>query len=182
MLVAIRRVSFVKVMSALALMLWAASTVGWLTGQWRVDAFFVGDAVVASGGGRTLVGYADNVSALEGMHQSWLLRDHPNVMFQLLWVFTHGTELTEIDGFSVGTATVIWRFDVLPFVLAAAPTWFVVLATGVIPGAHLLVVLRKVARRRSGRCSTCGYDLRASLERCPECGTIAEAEATAPSP
>jgi hypothetical protein len=29
---------------------------------------------------------------------------------------------------------------------------------------------RKRLRERTGRCQTCGYDMRASLEKCPECG------------
>ena len=36
-------------------------------------------------------------------------------------------------------------------------------------GAH-----QAARRRRRGLCPSCGYDLRASPERCPECGAIAD--------
>jgi len=57
------------------------------------------------------------------------------------------------------------------------PTWTLVLATAILP-------YRRWCRSRRvlpGCCVTCGYDLRASKDRCPECGTAipAKAEATA---
>lgn len=43
------------------------------------------------------------------------------------------------------------------------------------PGLGMVLIVRRVLRRRQrlrdGLCLKCGYDLRASKERCPECGT-----------
>jgi len=54
---------------------------------------------------------------------------------------------------------------------AMAPGWFVILATMILPVAWLVRLIRKVARPRTGHCPVCGYDLRGSPLRCPECGT-----------
>jgi hypothetical protein len=50
------------------------------------------------------------------------------------------------------------------------PAWLALLATAVLPGLWLLRWHRRRTLRREGRCPGCGYDLRFSRERCPECG------------
>jgi hypothetical protein len=52
-----------------------------------------------------------------------------------------------------------------------APYWLLVGLTAIAPLCALMRRRRAARRRPSGVCTTCGYDLRASKERCPECGT-----------
>jgi hypothetical protein len=51
------------------------------------------------------------------------------------------------------------------------PFWFPALLLPIPPVSWLARYLRKRRRARSGQCPACGYDLRASPDRCPECGT-----------
>jgi hypothetical protein len=55
------------------------------------------------------------------------------------------------------------------------PYWVPAVLAGVLPLLWTIDALRRLhARRRMlvGHCGKCGYDLRATPERCPECGTV----------
>ena len=51
------------------------------------------------------------------------------------------------------------------------PLWLPAALFAALPAARLYRRLRR--HPRAGVCPTCGYDLRATPERCPECGTMA---------
>ena len=52
------------------------------------------------------------------------------------------------------------------------PVWPLVLISSIVPTVGLSRWYRKRRRLRRGLCHECGYDLRESGERCPECGTM----------
>jgi hypothetical protein len=57
--------------------------------------------------------------------------------------------------------------------------WAPLLTTGVFPALWLLLWVRRRSRTPAGCCPNCGYDLRATPDRCPECGAVSAKEAAA---
>ena len=57
-----------------------------------------------------------------------------------------------------------------PWAAVAIPYWSIAAALAIPPAVGLWFVLRRRRRARQGHCTGCGYDLRASSGRCPECG------------
>lgn len=75
-------------------------------------------------------------------------------------------------GVEYGTSSLapeVWRREIV------APYWLVAAAFAPIPATWLLQWELPRRRVRAGRCAFCGYDLRATPERCPECGKVPNA-------
>jgi hypothetical protein len=83
-----------------------------------------------------------------------------------------GTEFGNVEGLGFrfgglrGPRGSLWNL--------AVPYWFVIVAASVWPAYSLVWARRRRRRGRVGLCRRCGYDLRATIGRCPECGEPAD--------
>jgi hypothetical protein len=110
--------------------------------------------------------------------QEWAAADGPGPHRRVTW-----GPPKSVDGYNMkvfppeyedGGGTAHWRmhlearsYSVQP-VAAAAAVWPV----GCIAVACWRRIIRRRRRRHEGLCATCGYDLRATPDRCPECGDM----------
>jgi uncharacterized paraquat-inducible protein A len=72
-----------------------------------------------------------------------------------------------MDGDALGMMNWYGSFEKLVIL----PYWFLFLVAVLLPSWWAWKRFHLAGRRAEGYCPTCGYDLRASRDRCPECGT-----------
>jgi hypothetical protein len=150
----------------------------WVRSYWVVDTFAWSDNTddrgLASGGGRLVyadahwpnrrvaVGFAHARTAR--VEPAWFERPEHTDGFRFVG-FEYSANVLPYD-----TGKIYLSFYLPPWRLVAIP-YGAVFALSLFYPAGLLAGWAQLQRRRTrGLCIRCGYDLRASVGRCPECG------------
>jgi hypothetical protein len=143
------------IVSALSLLLCVSMAALWLRSGWREDWLLIraGQWRLSLGSDRGSVGASLRTSRLSEPPVTYRARPH-----RARWYL----ERFNAEANSRGA-------------LVALPHWLACLLLA----APATLALRKRSTVPSHICPTCGYDLRATRDRCPECGTPADARSRA---
>jgi hypothetical protein len=74
-----------------------------------------------------------------------------------------------VAGFGFRDSSLLYKTQLLRQELYI-PVWFIVVLVSIPLAIEFRSSLKRRRRRIKGLCATCGYDLRSSKDRCPECG------------
>ena len=88
--------------------------------------------------------------------------------FTPLWQAMRRSSDAKWLGFQYTTGTIAGFVNIR---IIAIPLWFLVPLCATLPAFWFLSFRRLRRRVKSGQCLSCGYDLRESKDKCPECGT-----------
>lgn len=118
-----------------------------------------------------------NLSVRPGPPRRDLFRPRPvsGVRIDRLGLFLMHEELTS-PGQPATTSSLVLLPRLHTEWVAAVPYWSLTALAAVLPGNRLIRQMRDYRQRRRARhglCRRCGYDLRATPNRCPECGAAA---------
>ena len=159
-----------NLLTLLSMLLCTAMCGLWVWGQWWREAAMFG------AGGRVYHFGANSsglfVAEFQGVSREYR-RDHP-----VRWRWDHGRaasyDVMDDAANRVGLGFAGFRHAYSqphPYASHGAvliPYWAPACLLALLPAARLI---RRIRRHPAGGCRRCGYDLRATPERCPECGT-----------
>jgi hypothetical protein len=112
-----------------------------------------------------------STARLDELPSGWVWEPREPVNLTDVWVGIPTTFATRMGFFRTDAQSATPYGTSMRLRSVGFPVWTLAALTAVLPAARLY---RRVGRRsRAGRCRTCGYDLRATPDRCPECGTPA---------
>jgi hypothetical protein len=104
----------------------------------------------------------------------WLFESDPAYDLQGLNLSNHFDHDTRLHRLGIAFNCVFLSRHGLKFIdlTVFTPHWLIALATLPLPAVWLIRWCQRRAAYRAGLCRACGYDLRATPDRCPECGAI----------
>ena len=179
---AIFRRRLFTILSVLSLLLCLATLVLWVRSYWRYDALVCRPEPEPQGPFHSwfIQSFVGELGFVDQRPETRVM-DRPIPRWEFVnWPANQGLALKVIRDNVSPTASgwfLGFGFLVVPLpepieiYAIAFPHWFLALLFAVLPALLLRSLSSSRKRHRAGLCCKCGYDLRATPDRCPECGT-----------
>jgi zinc-ribbon domain len=175
--------------TAVSLLLWLATVVLWVRSEFGEDGITATQTTVRADNSMRMFrcaakslngGLVVQLTIAPGTKPSpWVVERSVNNTPTRSWLYPYYPSRTKWAGFQLLHES----FSPAPgaavrIVGVVFPCWVLALFFVLFPVSFTISWVRR-RPNRFGYCPTCGYDLRATAERCPECGTVPQARSAA---